>query len=60
VFLGPFFDDAGKSPEEGPFFKWTSGQPSNMSGELYLMVSSTRVYDVYGTNTYYVLCEIRQ
>jgi len=57
---GPFFDDAGKSPEDRPFFKWASGEPDNTSNELYLAIYSTGVYDVSGTIGCYVFCEIRQ
>jgi len=57
---GPFFDDAGNSPEQRPFFIWASGEPDNRYKELYLSTSSTGVYDVYGNEPYYVLCEIRQ
>jgi len=54
---GRFFDDAGKHLEERPFFKWASNQPSNNTNELYLWLSSSGLYDVYGTDNYYVLCE---
>jgi len=57
---GPFFDDAGKSPEERPFFKWAYGEPDKTSNELYLAIYSTGVYDVPENHHYYVLCEIRQ
>jgi len=54
---GPFFDDAGNHPEERSFFKWGANEPSNNTNELYLMLSSSGLCDIYGNNVYYVLCE---
>jgi len=54
---GPFFDDAGKRVEERPFFKWASNKPDNNTNELYLILSSSGLYDVYGNHVYHVLCE---
>jgi len=57
---GPFFDDDGKSPDERPFFKWSSGEPGNTSHEIYLASSSTGAYDIPDHYSNRVLCEIRQ
>jgi len=57
---GPFFDDAGNSPEERPFFKWASGFPNNSSTRLCLVLSSLGGQDKSCSSGYYVLCEIPQ
>jgi len=57
---GPFFDDAGKRVEERPFFKWASGNPSNGSTELCLVLYSSGGKDRSCSYNFYVLCEIPQ
>jgi len=60
VVGGPFYDEAGKRPEERTFFKWATGQPNSQFDEMFLVHDSRGMQDINATTAWYVLCEISQ